>query len=86
MGKWVSERVDPRQTTGIVAAGQLQRGFVNSPDLTIEILTAFWKVWMHQTELSTRALNSVEIHEGLKPILLDHLGLYEKPRSRAAGN
>jgi len=47
MGKWVSERVAPRQTTGIVAAGQLQREFVNSPDLTIEILTAFWKVWMH---------------------------------------
>ena len=34
--------------------------------------------------LGTRALNSEEIREGLKLILLDRLGLYEKLRTRAS--
>ncbi len=38
-----------------------------------------------QSELSTRAINSVEVREGLKLILLNRLGLYEKLRGRAAG-
>ena len=37
-----------------------------------------------QTELSTRALNSEQIREGLKLILLDRLGLYENLRARAS--
>ena len=58
--------------------------FANSPDLTDEILTAVMDSMDAQAELSTRALNSEQIREGLKLILLDRLGLYEKLRTRAS--
>ena len=57
--------------------------FANSPDLDSEILTTVIDSMDAQTELSTRAINSEEIREGLKLILLDRLGLYEKLRTRA---
>jgi type I restriction enzyme, R subunit len=38
-----------------------------------------------QAELSTRALNSAEIRESLKGLMLNQLGLYEKLKSRAVG-
>lgn len=38
-----------------------------------------------QSELGTRTLNSIAIREGLKRILLNQLGLYEKLKSRALG-
>ena len=38
-----------------------------------------------QAELSTRALNSEQIREGLKLILLNQLGLYEKLKAKAQG-
>jgi hypothetical protein len=38
-----------------------------------------------QTELSTRALNSAAIREGLTLIMLNQLGLYEKLKFRAIG-
>ena len=65
------------------AANNSKEQFANSPDLTSEILTAVMDSMDAQTELSTRALNSVAIREGLKLILLDRLGLYEKLRFRA---
>ena len=65
------------------AANNSKEQFANSPDLTSEILTAVMDSMDAQTELSTRALNSEEIREGLKLLLLDRLGLYEKLRSRA---
>ena len=37
-----------------------------------------------QTDLSTKALNSAAIREGLKQILLNQLGLYEKLKARAS--
>ena len=55
--------------------------FANSPDLDSEILTTVMKSMDAQTELGTRAINSEEIREGLKLILLDRLGLYEKLRT-----
>ena len=58
--------------------------FANSPDLTDEILTAIMESMDVQTELSTKALNSAEIREGIKVMLLDHFGLYEQLQARAA--
>ena len=54
-------------------------GTISSED----ILAAVMESIVAQTVLSTRALNSVASREGLKLILLDRLGLYEKLRSRA---
>ena len=65
------------------AANNSKEQFANSPDLTSKILTAVMDSMDAQTELSTRAVNSGEIREGLKLILLDRLGLYEKLRTRA---
>ena len=66
------------------AANNSKEQFANSPDLTSEILTAVMDSMDAQTELSTRALNSEEIREGLKLILLNRLGLYENLRERAS--
>lgn len=57
--------------------------FSNSPDLQKELIDAVINSMDAQTELSTRALNSPEILAGLKLILLDRLGLYEKLRGLA---
>ena len=67
------------------AVNNSKEQFANSPDLTSEILMAVMESMDAQSELSTRAINSVEIREGLKLILLDRLGLCEKLRGRAAG-
>lgn len=65
------------------AANNSKEQFANSPDLTSEILTAVMDSMDAQTELSTQALNSQAIRDGLKLILLERLGLYEKLRGRA---
>lgn len=67
------------------AANNSKEQFANSPDLTKEILNAVMESMEAQSELSTRALNSEEIREGLKRVLLNQLGLYEKLKERAAG-
>ena len=67
------------------AANNSREQFASSPDLTKEITNAVIESMDAQTELSTRALNSPEILEGLKRVLLNQLGLYEKLQSRATG-
>ena len=67
------------------AANNSKEQFASSPDLTNEILNAVMESMDAQMELSSKALNSIDIREGLKRILLNQLGLYEKLRQRAAG-
>ncbi len=83
--KTVAEKTLESEILQKQAANNSKEQFANSPDLTNEILTAVMDSMDAQTELSRRALNSSEIREGLKSILLDRLGLYEKLRGRAAG-
>ncbi|MBU6172312.1 MAG: DEAD/DEAH box helicase family protein [Planctomycetes bacterium] len=66
------------------AANNTKEQFSNSPDLSSEILSAIIEAMDVQAELSTRALNSDEIREGLKRIMLNQLQLYEKLRAKAA--
>ena len=85
----VRQRYDRRRSTvicqsGWQAANNSKEQFANSPDLTSEILLAVMDSMDAQTELGTRAINSEEIRKGLKLILLDRLGLYEKLRTRAS--
>ena len=72
------------QARTIIDGRHIYLGKFNSPDLTSEILSAVMDSMDAQTELSTRALNSEQIREGLKLILLDRLGLYENLRTRAS--
>ena len=66
------------------AASNSKEQFANSPDLTGEILNAVMESMEAQTELSTQAINSEVIREGLKVILLNQLGLYEQLKQRAS--
>ena len=65
------------------AANNSKEQFANSPDLTNEIMNAIIDAMDVQQDLSTKAVNSAEIREGLKHILLYQLGLYENLKSRA---
>jgi type I restriction enzyme R subunit len=65
------------------ATSNSKEQFANSPDLTSEIMNAIIDAMDVQADLSTKALNSPEMREGLKRIMLNQLGLYEKLRDRA---
>jgi len=67
------------------AANNSKEQFANSPDLTSEIMNAIIDAMDVQADLSTKALNSAEIRESLKGLMLNQLGLYEKLKSRAVG-
>ncbi|QDS88757.1 Type I restriction enzyme R protein [Rosistilla ulvae] len=67
------------------AANNSKEQFANSPDLTNEIMNAIIDAMDVQVDLSSKALNSAEIRESLKGLMLNQLGLYEKLKSRAIG-
>ena len=66
------------------AASNTKEQFNASPDLTAEIIEAVMETMDVQQELSTRALNSTEVRDGVKHWLLNYFKLYEKLRDRAA--
>jgi len=66
------------------AASNTKEQFNSSPDLTQEIIEAVMETMDVQQELSTRALNSTEVRDGVKHWLLNYFKLYEKLRDRAA--
>ncbi|MFZ3037823.1 MAG: type I restriction endonuclease [Rugosibacter sp.] len=67
------------------AANNTKEQFANSPDLKIELQNAIIASYDAHTLLSTKALNSPQVLHGLLDILLNHTGLYETLRKRAAG-
>ncbi|MCA9171953.1 MAG: hypothetical protein KDB23_30005, partial [Planctomycetales bacterium] len=64
------------------AANNSKEQFANSPDLNRELQDAVMESMDAQAELAARALNSTQVLEGLKAILLNHLGLYERLKER----
>lgn len=58
--------------------------FAGSPDLDSELLSAIMDALDAHTAMSTQALNSVTVRHGIKDILLNHLGLWERLRAKAA--
>jgi len=58
--------------------------FANSPDLKTELQNAIMASYDAHTSMSTQALNSPLVLNGLLNILLNHSGLYETLRARAA--
>ena len=66
------------------AANNTKEQFNASPDLTNEIIEAVMETMDVQQELSTRALNSSVVRDGVKHWLVHYFSLYEKLRDRAA--
>ncbi len=66
------------------AANNTKEQFANSPDLKAEILNAVMSALDAHNAMSTQALSSETVREGLKDILLGPAQLYEALRERAA--
>ncbi|NMQ30165.1 type I restriction endonuclease subunit R [Candidatus Accumulibacter phosphatis] len=67
------------------AANNSKSQFANSPDLKTELMNAIMGALDAHTAMSTQALNSTTVQNGMKDILLNHAGLWEMLREQAAG-
>lgn len=63
------------------ATNNTKEQFANSPDLKTELLNAIMGALDAHTLMSTQALNSPAVQNGMRDILLNHAGLYESLRS-----
>jgi len=68
------------------ASSNSKEQFANSPDLKTEIMTAIISALDAHTTMSSQALNSDSIREGLKDILLGPANLYELLREEKESN
>jgi hypothetical protein len=68
----------------VQATNNTKEQFANSPDLKTEILNAVISALEAHTVMSTQALGSEAVREGLKDILLGPARLYETLREHAA--
>lgn len=66
------------------ASSNTKEQFAGSPDLSKELLNAIMGALDAHTLMSTQALNSKSVQQGIKNILLDNADLYESLRSRNA--
>jgi type I restriction enzyme, R subunit len=66
------------------AVNNTKEQFANSPDLPAELLNAIIAALDAHTLMSTQALNSEAVRNGLKDILLNHAQLWEALRAKAA--
>jgi type I restriction enzyme R subunit len=67
------------------ATNNTKEQFANSPDLKTEILNAVMSALEAHTTMSTQALNSESVREGLKDVLLGPAMLYETLRGQLRG-
>lgn len=65
------------------AANNTKEQFANSPDLANEILNAIMDALAAHSTMSTQALNSEKVRQGLQDVLLGPAKLYEELRERA---
>jgi type I restriction enzyme R subunit len=79
MGKMLESDVLVQQ-----AANNTKEQFANSPDLRPEVQNAIIEALEAHTSMSTQALNSEAVQAGIVDILLNHAGLWERLRERAA--
>lgn len=71
-------------TLAAQAANNTKEQFARSPDLQGELMNAIIGALDAHTLMSTQALNSELVRAGIKDILLNHAGLWEELRERAA--
>ena len=67
------------------AVSNTKEQFATSPDLKTELLNAVMAALDAHTTMSTQALNSEKVREGLLEILLDHSRLWENLRAKGQG-
>jgi len=67
------------------AANNSKEQFANSPDLKTELMNAIMGALDAHTAMSTQALNSTKVQNGMKDILLNHSHLWETLRDQATG-
>lgn len=65
------------------AASNTKEQFANSPDLKSELREAIIEALDAHTTMSTQALNSEDLQDRLKDILLNHTGLWEDLKKKA---
>jgi type I restriction enzyme R subunit len=65
------------------AANNTKEQFANSPDLKTELLNAIMGALDAHTLMSTQALNSTTVQNGMKDILLNHARLWETLRAQS---
>ncbi len=65
------------------ASSNTKEQFANSPDLNAELVNAFMAALDAHNLMSTQALNSPAVQNGIKDILLNHSKLYEDLRTDA---
>jgi type I restriction enzyme R subunit len=68
----------------VQATNNTKEQFANSPDLKTEIMNAVMSALEAHTAMSTQALSSETVREGLKDVLLGPARLYETLRNQAA--
>ncbi|CAN5833330.1 hypothetical protein BH24ACI5_BH24ACI5_18580 [soil metagenome] len=66
-------------------SGPVRDIFGSSPTLTTGITDAIMDAMDAHGSMSRQALNSAEVREGIKEILLNYAGLWEALRARAGG-
>jgi type I restriction enzyme, R subunit len=66
------------------AANNTKEQFANSPDLNSELVNAIIEALDAHTSMSSQALNSTSVQNGLKDILLNHSKLWETLRDKAS--
>jgi type I restriction enzyme R subunit len=66
------------------AANNTKEQFASSPDLKQEIMNAIISALDAHTEMSTQALNSEDVRNGIREILIGSAGLYESLRKQSA--
>jgi len=64
------------------AAANNKEQFANSPDFGTELMEAFMGALDAHQAMSSQALNSSEVRDGIKTILLNHTNLYEDLRDQ----
>ena len=65
------------------AKSNTKEQFSNSPDLKTELMNAIMGALDAHTAMSTQALNSPTVRQGIRDILLNNTGLYESLRGDA---
>lgn len=63
------------------AVSNSKEQFANSPDLKRELINAIMGALDAHTTMSTQALNSTDVQNGIADVLLNHAGLYEGLRA-----
>ncbi|MEZ5326652.1 MAG: DEAD/DEAH box helicase family protein [Verrucomicrobiales bacterium] len=66
------------------ASNNTKEQFANSPDLNSELVNAIIEALDAHTSMSSQALNSTSVQNGLKDILLNHSKLWEALRDKAS--